>query len=87
MTFLCHNELPIDNNRFMRNINPVHMLSKVKYVLIIAALAVTSACNEEDSPGEESLGGCYITLNGGPYNNSKYATPFVARKMAGLSRN
>ena len=54
------------------------MLSKVKYVLIIAALAATSACSEEDSPVEENLGGCEVTLNGGPYNNSKFMTDVTA---------
>ncbi|HEU5146406.1 MAG TPA: hypothetical protein VFT90_06820 [Chryseosolibacter sp.] len=54
------------------------MLSKVTYILALTALSITSACNEEDSPREEELGGCEITLNGGPYNNSTYATDETA---------
>lgn len=54
------------------------MLLKAKYVFIVAVLAVMGSCKEDDSPEEEVLGGCEVTLDGGPYDNSKFTTDETA---------
>ena len=53
------------------------MFSKMKYVLILAGFIVMGSCNEDDSP-EEKRGGCEVTLDGGPYANSKFTTDETA---------
>ena len=54
------------------------MLSKMKYVLLLVGLMVMGACNEDDSPDEEKSAGCEVTLDGGPYANSKFTTDETA---------
>lgn len=49
----------------------------MKYLLIFFGLIVLGACNEDDSP-EEDRGGCEVTLDGGPYANSKFVTAETA---------
>lgn len=62
----------------MRKINPIQMLSRTKHLLIMVALTVMGACNEDDSPEEENRGGCEVTLDGGAYANSKFTTDETA---------
>jgi hypothetical protein len=62
----------------MCKLNPVEMLLKTRYVLIVAGIMVMSACNEDDSPDEEKAGGCEVTLNGGPNSNTEFTTDETA---------
>ena len=53
------------------------MFWKMKYALILVALLIVGACKEDDS-AEEKRGGCEVTLDGGPYANSKFTTDETA---------